>query len=356
MAKMGGGSGLKKIPLTQIVENGNVRFDYHEIAELAASIKLIGQLEPVLVKPLEPDENGERFELISGHRRFKAIKKLHDAGESFTDIQAIAVQGDKLTIQLVENLQRSDLTAPEKENGIYQMCANGLSQTEVAAKLSKPDTAYVSRHISAYKVRKAALAGCEKSYRNDINNLATATLNEIQAAAEADYPALVFEIIQNGGTLEAARRIMENYRASKGKPANPRREKKEQSSGLSDPLELHPSPVTDPIIEELSEKGIEAGGDICHEPDESIEPRIPEKNHREQNDEAKKSGYSGYAWSDDYVPPKHKQVDFNAVCLIINRYAEEEGEKAEKEERLDKAHYHREAAFEIIAQLHKELL
>ena len=301
MAKMGNGTGLRKIPLSQIVDTGNVRENYEGIAELAESILKHGQLEPALVKAMEPDQNGERFEIVAGHRRHRAIQFLCDRKESITTLDAVVVTGDKLTIQLVENLQRSDLTADERERGIYQMCKNGLSQKEVAARLSKPE-AYVSRNVSAYKIREAA-----KAAGIDTESIATATLNEIQAAKAADYAGLVKDILKNGGTSEAARAVMENYRVTHGKPANPKGKKE---SKTSDPLSLHPSPVTDPIVEEFSESGVDVEVDVETGPAESPPKKV-------------KTDAASTSWVDDYEPPPHKQIDFNSVCLTIMNYANE---------------------------------
>jgi ParB/RepB/Spo0J family partition protein len=353
MAKMGSGTGLRKIALSQIVSTGNVRVDYSDIEELAESIKLVGQLEPILVKPLEPKDGIEQFEVVAGHRRLMAFQNLCEWGENFTNIDAIVVTGDKLTIQLVENLQRSDLSATERESGIYQMCKNGLSQKEVAARLSKT-AEYISRNVSAYKIREAA-----QKAKIDTSELATSTLNEIQAAAAADYPALVKEILQNGGTLEAARGVMESYNVAHGKPANPRKAKSKESGGISDPLKLHPSPIIDPVVEELSESGVDVNIDI----DTSATNAEPPPSAKQApKPETKKSGASSRSWLDDFDPP-HKQVDFNNVCLLIMKYGKRFDdtiiacEKHDCDLCRDKCIEYsvREAIRDILALLHSEL-
>jgi ParB family chromosome partitioning protein len=314
MAKMGNAAGLRKIPLSQIVDTGNVREDYADIDELAESIKKTGQLEPVLVKALEPDDDGiERYELIAGHRRRMAFQKLCEAGEGFTNIDAIIVTGDKLTLQLVENLQRNDLTAVERERGIYQMCKNGLSQKEVAARLAKPEF-FISRNVSAYKVREAAAsAGVDTS---SLVKLATGTLNEIQAAAPADYPVLVKEILANGGTLEVARQVMETYRLEHGKPANPKRENQKPdppraaSGGLSDPLGL------DPLVAAEFENDLP---DYMNKGREEPLPKTPENTLAKPAPKAEKRKPDPRPWLDDFDPP-HKQVDFNEICLAVMDY------------------------------------
>ncbi|MDR2418426.1 MAG: ParB N-terminal domain-containing protein [Treponema sp.] len=75
---------MRKIALSQIVDTGNVSIDYSDIAELVKNIKKNGQLEPVLVKALEPDADGiEKYELVDGHCRCHVLQSLVDAGENF---------------------------------------------------------------------------------------------------------------------------------------------------------------------------------------------------------------------------------------------------------------------------------
>jgi ParB family chromosome partitioning protein len=351
MAKMQSGTGLREIPLSQIVDTGNVRGDYRDIEELAESIKQNGQLEPVLVKTLEKDADGiERYELIAGHRRYLAHRFLCDKGESVTNIKALIVTGDKLTLQLIENLQRSDLTAAERENGIYEMCKHGLSQKEVAARLSKTE-AFVSRNVSAHKIREAAEAAGIDASR--LSKLATATLNEIRTAAHADYPDLVSEILQNGGTLEAARAVMEIYRIEHGKPANPQGEKKRgaptppaaepgRAEALDEPRGIDPlsgSSFDEDLPDYPGEKN------PVNEPPEKPAPKMSNK---------KAAGAAiRDPWKDDFDPP-HKQVDFNTMCLAIMEYGKEQEAEASAGEG-PKYFYKAEAAKDIIALLHSRL-
>jgi ParB family chromosome partitioning protein len=349
MAKMQSGAGLREIPLSQIIDTGNVRADYRDIEELAESIKKNGQLEPVLVKALEKDADGiEQYELIAGHRRYLAHQFLYDQGENITNIKALIVTGDKLTLQLIENLQRSDLTAAERESGIFAMCKTGLSQKEVAARLSKPD-GFVSRNVSAYKIREAAAAA-----GIDASGLATGTLNEIQAAAAADYPDLVKKILENGGTLEAARAVMEIYRIEHGKPANPRKPQA-QELAASPSLGLHPSPVIDPLTEQFGDGAGAVDIDMDRPPEK---PASKPKNKKDPAPRVRDP------WKDDF-DPLHKQVDFNAMCLAILEYRDRKfdecppnadfGNKDCGCQDYCEAHYKREAAEDIIALLHTRL-
>ena len=283
----------------------------------------------------------------------------------------MVVTGDKLTLQLVENLQRSDLTAAEREKGIFQMCQNGVSQKEVAARLSK-SAEYVSRNIAAFKIREAADAAGV-----DTSTLATATLNEIQAAAEGDYADLVQEIISSGGTLDVARSVMEIYRVEHGKPANPQRAKAqaptasppvappERTRGISDPLGLHPSPAIDALEGQFGGDGdavdIGMGEPELPPPEMPAEKSAPAKTLLLKPKDAKTA--SARSWIDDFEPPPHKKVDFNNVCLLIVKYAKKNEPviKACKVTTCDVCtnrcpyFYKQEAMQDIIALLHSEL-
>lgn len=79
-----------------------IEFDEEELAELAASIKAQGLLQPVTVRP-----DGGRYQLVAGERRLRAVRNLGQ-----TTIAAIVREvSDKqlLELSLVENLLRSDL-------------------------------------------------------------------------------------------------------------------------------------------------------------------------------------------------------------------------------------------------------
>lgn len=102
---------VAEIPLTQIeiasFHNPRVTFDQDALNELAESIKIHGIIQPLTVRRLEND----RYELISGERRFRASKM---AGlESVPVYVRLANDQEMLEMALVENIQRQDLNAIE---------------------------------------------------------------------------------------------------------------------------------------------------------------------------------------------------------------------------------------------------
>src|SRR4051812_24942359 len=93
----------RDIPLDSIVigeTNPRERFDEADLAELAASIKEYGLLQPVVVTPLGKEDG--RYELVAGERRLRACRL---AGRYL--IPARIVVGDAATLrgaQLEENI------------------------------------------------------------------------------------------------------------------------------------------------------------------------------------------------------------------------------------------------------------
>ena len=114
----------KEIALSAIERDTNqprVQFDEARLAELSDSIKQYGVLSPILVKP---GKFPGKYQLISGERRYRASKAA-----GLATIPAI-VDGSEdqtgqrtLSIQLVENLQRQDLTPLERAHAIEALKA-----------------------------------------------------------------------------------------------------------------------------------------------------------------------------------------------------------------------------------------
>jgi ParB family transcriptional regulator, chromosome partitioning protein len=108
-------------------------FKPEELAELEASLKANGLLQPVTVRPAP---NGEGYELVAGERRFRAATRL-----GWTEIPALIKELDDktlLTLALVENLQRADLNPMEEAEGYQQLMEDfGLTQAEVAEAVGK---------------------------------------------------------------------------------------------------------------------------------------------------------------------------------------------------------------------------
>ncbi len=126
---------LRDLPITAVEPNPfqpRQRWDDDALAELAASIEASGLLQPVVVRP-----HGEgRWQLIAGERRWRAAGKL-----GWTRIPAVVKEADDrtlLTLALIENLQRDQLTPMDEARGYQRLQEQfGLPQAEVARLVGK---------------------------------------------------------------------------------------------------------------------------------------------------------------------------------------------------------------------------
>lgn len=203
-----------KIPLEQIrEESGNVRkeYDWQEIENLAKSIQANGLLNPLTVKPgvIEPGLGKNVYELICGHRRLRALALLQKQGVDVGLVECCIRTGDIWTLQMIENIQRTDLTSQDKENAIREMLEKGLSQKEIAELLSKP-ISYVSDIVAGTKVRKQAEAA-----GIDTSSLKTRALAQLRSVNAEDLPGKVQELSEAGGTNAAATKILHEYKGEK---------------------------------------------------------------------------------------------------------------------------------------------
>lgn len=132
-----GGIPYREIPISAIEADPNQprrSFDEEKLQELSESIKLYGVLSPILVRA---GALPGRYTIISGERRYRASQLAGLAA-----IPAIVSQGEgedsrTLAIQLVENLQRDDLSSLERAQAIGALRdGHNLSIREIAEKLS----------------------------------------------------------------------------------------------------------------------------------------------------------------------------------------------------------------------------
>jgi len=128
-------SDLAEIPVNAIDPNPSQprsHFDEEMLASLAASIREVGVLQPVLVRPL----GGGRYQLVAGERRWRAAKRagLQTIPALIRDVP----DESSLEHALVENLHRQDLN-PLEEAAAYQQLVDGfgLTHDEVAARVGR---------------------------------------------------------------------------------------------------------------------------------------------------------------------------------------------------------------------------
>ncbi|MCE1179074.1 MAG: ParB/RepB/Spo0J family partition protein [Micrococcales bacterium] len=133
------GASFAHVPLQAIRPNPRqprTVFDEDELAELVHSIKEIGVLQPVVVRPLVEPEDGVAYELIMGERRWRASQ---EAGAKAIPAIIKETQDDALLRDaLLENLHRSQLN-PLEEAAAYQQLLEdfGCTQEELAQRIGR---------------------------------------------------------------------------------------------------------------------------------------------------------------------------------------------------------------------------
>ena len=107
------------------------RMDDGSLAELAASIKSQGIMQPVLVRPVEVSPSGARYEIIAGERRFRAAQ-LAGLDEIPVLVRDVDDQ-NAAAMALIENIQREDLNPLEEAQGIARLISEFSFTHEQAA-------------------------------------------------------------------------------------------------------------------------------------------------------------------------------------------------------------------------------
>jgi ParB family chromosome partitioning protein len=128
-------SGLTEIPVSAITPNPmqpRTALDPESLAELAASIREHGLLQPLIVTQQGP----ERYQIVAGERRWQAARM---AGlPTVPVIIKEATPQETLELALVENIQRADLNPLEEASAFSQLVEEfGLTQEQVAERVGK---------------------------------------------------------------------------------------------------------------------------------------------------------------------------------------------------------------------------
>ena len=129
--------GFLTVSIDRVIPNPSQprkHFDEESLAELAASIREVGILQPIMVRPVDVDGN---HMLIAGERRWRAGRLA-----GLVEIPAMIREGDgeatHLTEALIENVQREDLGPLEVAAGYRQLLEDfGLTHEQVAKRVGK---------------------------------------------------------------------------------------------------------------------------------------------------------------------------------------------------------------------------
>lgn len=167
---------IEELRVDDLHENPhNPRTQVGDVGELAASIRMQGIKQPLLVTPTgEMDIDGhERYRVVIGHRRLAAAKQA-----GLRTVPAIVEDMDarrEREIMLVENTQRSDLTPIEEADGYQGLLDLGVQVKEMAAKTGRSDR-FVRQRLK--------IARIPQSTRDMAKDFGQLTLDQLDRLAE----------------------------------------------------------------------------------------------------------------------------------------------------------------------------
>jgi ParB/RepB/Spo0J family partition protein len=203
---------IKDISLDLISEpKGVVRMDIDPagIEELAQSVSEIGLLQPILVAV-----DGERFELVFGHRRYLACQKL--GLSTIRSIIRVMTQAEIGVARATENINRADLS-PLEEAATYKNLIDeyGLTLEQVAQKMGK-SAGTIKRRMDILKMppqlQKAVHA----------KRLSISVAEELWTIADmTDLDYYLSFAMDSGCTKEVARSWAKEWKDKKRREENP---------------------------------------------------------------------------------------------------------------------------------------
>jgi ParB family chromosome partitioning protein len=193
---------LKSIPLSALSppqDNPRRSIDQAKIASLAESIKTDGVLQNLVVEP-----EGSNFRVVTGSRRFLALKLLEEQGaidrgyKVPVEIRKNLTNGDGRRIAIVENVQRADLDPIDEAEAFAEVLQNGGDLDDLSAKTGLSQQTIRRRLALANlcgpvkeAVRNGELPlGIAESMTLGTEEQQQALLNDIREGAELDRDSI----------------------------------------------------------------------------------------------------------------------------------------------------------------------
>lgn len=159
----------------------NVRKNLGDVKELAASIKAVGILEPIVVVP-----NGDGYTIVAGARRHAAAKvaKLSTVPCVIRPPMSVA---ERVEAMVIENLQRVDLTPLEEADAYQRLVDLDWTQRKIAERVGTSQP-HVSKRLKLTKLAPKARTALEKG---------AIRIEDALELADVDDQAIVAEVLKS---------------------------------------------------------------------------------------------------------------------------------------------------------------
>jgi ParB family transcriptional regulator, chromosome partitioning protein len=209
--------GIRSVPVSRIVSNPyqpRKEFAPEQLAELEASVRENGLLQPLVVRSARPGAPaGAQWELVAGERRWRVVRRLE-----WAEVPVVVKEVDDRTmliLAIVENVQREELSPLEEAMAYRQLTEEfGLTQREVAESVGR------DRSTVANLMRLLALPASVQRLVNE-GKLSMGHARAILGAAdERQMAELAREAAESGLSVRAVEeRVRESRPAASPSPS-----------------------------------------------------------------------------------------------------------------------------------------
>ncbi len=204
--------------------NPRKSFEEGDLADLSASIREKGIMQPILVRPV-PGSN-DAFEIIAGERRWRAAQRagLHEVPVLIHEVS----DKEALELAIIENVQRQDLNALEEALGYQQLIDEfGYSQSALADVIGK-SRPHVANTLRLLKLPPPVQAHLREGRLTAGHARALVTVEDPVAMAE--------RIVEAGLTVRDAEALGQQQPTKEGAPRRMRGDKDADTRALEKAL------------------------------------------------------------------------------------------------------------------------
>lgn len=195
-----------EIPIERIVPNPNqprTNFDAKALKELAQSIKELGVIQPITVRKM-----GDKYELISGERRYRA--SLLNELKSIPAFIRLADDRVMLEMALVENIQREDLDAIEIALTYQRLIDDvNLTQEEMSQRVGK-DRSTVTNYLRLLKLDPIVQTGIRDNMITMGHGRALISLEDVDQQLD-----IYEQIIRNNLSVRQTEQLIKSHKKPK---------------------------------------------------------------------------------------------------------------------------------------------
>ncbi|WOC40615.1 ParB/RepB/Spo0J family partition protein [Polaribacter sp. HL-MS24] len=197
-------------------------FDEESLEELGNSIKELGVIQPITVRKLE----GNKFQLVSGERRFRASKLIGNS--SIPAYIRLANDQEMLEMALVENIQRKNLDPIEVALSYQRLIDEiQLTQEELSTRVGKKRST-VTNYLRLLKLDPILQTGMRDGFISMGHGRAIINVEDVQ-----DQLQIYEQIIREKLSVRQTEELVKNFK----KPVKTSSKKKEIPKFIKDHLQ-----------------------------------------------------------------------------------------------------------------------